>query len=174
MQASVRRSAFSLVAAAAIGLVYVGWSGSAGLIAARTIAPSGGTTVGASAWDRPVGAAEAAGSAADLSAGPFATADACPPGFGAPGAGAVDDAVVGPSGALASAEFGGEPSLVEESLVPVGGGDLAPGAAAASAPEISTAAMAGLGLAAPAARWRRRKGRPRWSAPWRSAALQPV
>ena len=159
----------TLAGAAAIAAVYVGWSGSQAIYVARSTPQA---IVGA------VALAPAA-----TPAGPAAP-DPRVPSF-APCAGddcgliAADDVLYGiepvsegePWTDIADAGFGATLADIHDGLSGLSLSSVEPGAIAAPAPEISTAAMVALGVVLLTAR---RAGRNRWAswkAPWRASAV---
>ncbi len=154
MKSFRRTAALTIAAAAAIGAAYVGWSGSAAVVAKRTQ-----TAIVAVAG-------RASGLATDaLAPDALGASHGCP--FCLEGADlAAFDAE--PPDILAQKTFGAGMSGFDDRLDRLA--DLTPDATAAPASEISTAAMAMLGAIGLMAWGGRRKGRPSWQEPWRSPA----
>ena len=177
----VRGQALTLAGAAAIASVYVGWSGSAAIHAARSPLPAFAGAVA------PAPEAVALVSAAVPRAPLFAfCGDAdCPAGVQGAGDGCdtclaatdltpveVRFAAFDESSPLsADVGLGAMPSL-DGGLSGMAFSGLDPGAAAAPAPEISTAAMVALGVVFLTTR--RRKRWAAWKAPWKAAAIPSV
>lgn len=178
MKTRVQGPALTLAGVAAIAAVYVGWSGSQAIYAARSSRPQ--AIVGAVALEP-----------AATFAGPAAP-DPRVPSF-APCAGddcstasaviAADDVIYGielvsggePGTDIADAGFGATLSDFHEALSGQSLSSVEPGSIAAPAPEISTAAMVALGVVLLSAR---RAGRNRWAswkapwkAPWRASTV---
>ena len=177
----VRGPTLTLVGVAAIASVYVGWSGSAGIHTARSLpafadavtpAPPALARVSAAVPRPPLFA--------------FCGDGACP--AGAQGAGdgcdtcltVIDAAPVevrfaafSESSSPLSADFGfGVAPHFDGGLGGTAPSSLEPGATAAPAPEISTAAMVALGVVFLTTR--RRKRWAAWKAPWKTAEIPSV
>ena len=174
MKTWVRGPALTLAAAAAITAVYVGWSGSQAIYAARSRPQA---IVGA------VALAPAATLAAPAAPDPrvlsfaLCTGDDCS--FAAPAVIAADDVLYGIESVsegetwtdIADAGFGATLSDIHDGLNGLMLSSVEPGSLAAPAPEISTAAMVALGVVLLSAR---RAGRNRWAswkAPWRASTV---
>jgi len=155
MKSFRQAAAMRIAAAAAIGAAYVGWSGSAAVVAKRTQT----AIVAVAAADR---------------AGRLATDARAPDALGA-----SDGCPFCLEGTDLAALDAGPPDILAQPTLSAGLADFddrldrratfTPDAAAAPASEISTAAMATLGFVALTAARRRREGRPAWRAPWRSS-----
>ncbi len=176
----VRGPALTLAGAAAIASVYVGWSGSAAIHTARSLPAFAGAVAPAPEALAPVSAAVPP---APLFA--FCGAAGCPAGIQGVGDGcdtclAATDATPVETSPVA---FDESSSLAADAgfgvMVDFDGGlngmafsSLEPGATAAPAPEISTAAMVALGVVFLTTR--RRKRWAAWKAPWKAAAIPSV
>jgi len=155
MKSFRRTAALTIAAAAAIGGAYVGWSGSAAVVAKRTQ-----TAIVAVAG-------RASGLATDaLAPDALGASDGCP--FCLKGTdlaafhGEPPDILAQPTLSGGLADFGDSVN---------GPAALMSDATAAPASEISTAAMAMLGAIGLTAWGGRRKGRPSWQEPWRSPTI---